>query len=291
MSAIKYLQSLGNFSEIHFGVAPRHADLFKNPAFNNVHVFNAEYRTFKGIIRLFKTISRIAPDYILELSPVRRVGKVVNSHKMLTSSKYSFLSRKNGSISWPKSLELKNCLDTDLNDIWCAFGDPNNLPAAEQFLPRCEQKSVLHNRPWVAMSLASSSEAHIPSIDDFLQLVDIVRTQFPDKKILFPTSSSPLDQSIKKQLMHYKHINEVTFVEAKLEELPSLFEKCCFFVGMDTGIKHLAAFMGLPTFSYIPAKSYPYSHPYLSPHKAVLLGSDAKTVTSDFLKWLNELEN
>ncbi|MDD1784114.1 hypothetical protein LRP49_23345 [Enterovibrio sp. ZSDZ35] len=288
LSAIKYLKELGNFSEIHFGVAPRHASLFKKSLSSDVMTFGADYRSFKGIISFFKKISEINPDYIIEFSPVRRTGKVIHSHKVLTRAKYQYFSSKIDTISWPDDLTSTSCLNSDLNDIWCAFGADHDLPSVAQYLPPTLESSVLNSRPFIAMSMASSSEDHMPSVKHFLELVDSVANRFPDKEIVIPTSNSALDQKIKTQLMQSKH--ELNFIESGLEELPDLFNQCCFFVGMDTGIKHLAAYLGLPTFSYIPEKSYPYSHPYLSPHKAVLLHSDPLYVKSAFWDWLDLIE-
>ena len=93
-------------------------------------------------------------------------------------------------------------------------------------------------------------------------------------------SKSEFDQNLKKKI----HSKDVIFIEKPLSELPLEMAKADLYIGNDTGIKHLAIALGLPTLSFFgpepPLEWHPYNekaHPYF-----YIDGLDCRTASAHY---------
>lgn len=286
-----YIRELLGEVDIHFGVHEKHAGLFEHELFAKdkegyeFSSFGVDYRSLKGIISFYKALKKINPDVIIELCPVRRVGKVIKALKFIDPTlKSTFLSSKNRELDIPDEFVDKNILQSSLNDIWWAIGaGKKSPPSYEQY-----QQTVEQRKGYFVMSMASSSFDHLCKPEDFLKLITKVKAHFKDVEIIYPLSKSKVDQTMKQKLIVLEA--PVTFVEKPLKELPLYFSDAIMFIGMDTGIKHLSAYMGVPTFSLIPIKSYPYSHSYNDEkHKAIPIDTPFDIVETELEAILGKL--
>lgn len=285
-----YIKEILGDVDIYFGIHPRHSDLFKSDIFEeNFTTLNLDIHSFSGILLFYKELSKIKPDYILELSPVRRVGKVVRLIKVLNPLlKFQFFTTKNQVIdSVPSELSSElNSLQCNLNDIWWSLDKKQKLPPSYKKYqkPICEQGDI------IIMSMASSSFDHLYDVEGFSKLIHHVKRAFPDIEIIYPLSQTKVDQVTKAKLESLKV--PVTFVESSLDELVTYFRRAMAFIGMDTGIKHLAVYMGIPTFTFIPRKSYPYSHSYTDKkHRMLLLDSKQNIAEEELANMIKELKD
>ena len=289
--AFPYIRELLGEVDIHFGVHEKHAGLFQHDIFSKdkggyaFSTFGVDYRSIKGIVTFYKAVKRIKPDYILELCPVRRVGKVVKLLKWIDPTlKFEFLSSKSQELNIPNDFVGKNILQTSLNDIWWAIGKEKNSPPSYVKY----QQNVVEKKGYFVMSMASSSFDHLCKPEDFLKLIIKVKTHFKGVEIIYPLSKSKVDQTMKQKLIELGA--PVTFVEKPLKELPLYFSDAIMFIGMDTGIKHLSAYMGVPTFTLIPVKSYPYSHSYNDEkHKAISIDTPFHIIEEELDATINGL--
>lgn len=288
--AFPYIENIFGDVDIHFGVQSRHAKLFNSDIFEGTFTpFGMDIHSIVGIFSLHKKINELKPDYIIELTPVRRVGKAIRLTKLLNPFlDFKFFSTKGKDIG-PLPEELAShsaCLQNILNDIWWSLDKDSPLPPSHLNY----QQQVKPSGQKIIMSMASSSFDHLYDVGDFSKLINSVKALFPDTEILYPLSRSNVDQTTKHKLERLSA--PVTFIETQLDQLPKLFAEAMFFIGMDTGIKHLAVYMGIPTFSFIPKKSYPYSHSYPDPkHKAILLDSKPEDVELQLSNWITDVKN
>ncbi|WP_234494989.1 glycosyltransferase family 9 protein [Vibrio maritimus] len=280
LMAVDSVIELDNDIEINYVFSKQHIDLFEHSIFNqrkNVHYHQGNYRAVSDILDFVKYLFKKKPDLVIDISRTRRIKKVMNTLNTLTFNKFPFKSLQGK----PFDKSQFDALSLSIHDLQVLLERPIEKLTRTESIGLCE----LSEKPRIIVSMATSTKEHQIDVALFVELVSLVTARFPDKTITYMYSGTKLDLETKRRME--KQLPDLDYVQSELNKTPDYFSDAMMFIGLDTGIKHLAAYMNVPTFSFIPVKSYPYSHPYKAPHKCLRMDSPQEESLREFSQWLS----
>lgn len=280
LMAVDSVIELDSDIEINYVFSKQHIDLFEHSVFNqrkNVNYHQGNYRAVRDIFGFVKYLFKTKPGLVIDISRTRRIKKVMNTLNTLTFNKFPFKSLQGK----PFDKSQFDALSLSIHDLQVLLERPiENLTRTESI-----DLSLLSEKRRIIVSMATSTKEHQIDIELFTELVNMVRGCFPDKVITYIYGKTRLDLETKHHIE--TRLSDIDYVQSELHHVPDYFSNAMMFIGLDTGIKHLAAYMNVPTFSFIPVKSYPYSHPYKAPHKCLRMDSPQEESLREFSQWLS----
>ncbi len=128
--------------------------------------------------------------------------------------------------------------DRDLLPVVPARPDPAMLPAAVR---------ALFDRPVVAMHTGAGNITKTWPADHFSALIDLlIERNGVNVMLIGGTEEREASDALRKTLLRPDAVGSVVG-ETSLDALPGLLSACCLYIGNDSGPKHIAAALGIPT--------------------------------------------
>ncbi|MBP7652149.1 glycosyltransferase family 9 protein [Candidatus Dependentiae bacterium] len=168
-------------------------------------------------------------------------------------------------------------------DLLRAFeinGDPLDF-----FMPEHEIKDA---GPFVTFAIGSAMPTKNWPIKNYAELADKLINQYPDIKIVIPIG--PLEKEIETDFKNNCRNLDKIIIAGPLEDVAGYLRKSLYFIGNDTGIRHIAIAYGVPTLGILMASNViRYSPAYISKRHFHFSMSEI-TVDAVFNKTVEELE-
>ena len=273
LGTIQYLKSLYPDSKIIYATPRWVAPLFEDCEHACDQVLPLELKTFKDYLALYETCLNLKIDVILELFQSGRTARFFKVFSALTGIPYFFHNHhtKEGPV-YDQGI-IKSNIQRDLDGAWSFLGTSLKPPSYLSFCPQMypkELKNPLHRKRIILGIVATRKTKQWP-LTSFAKLIEMIRADSLETEILIPLSSSSADLELETELKkELASLENIVFLRESLRELPKFLYKGSFYIGNDTGLKHLCVALGIPSLTLFgpepPLEWHPYNtqnHPYL----------------------------
>ncbi|MGZ3808563.1 MAG: glycosyltransferase family 9 protein [Bacteriovorax sp.] len=268
LSSVQYLRALYPNSTIIYAVPEWVAPLYKDVATDADLIYPLKLKSVSDVLSLYTDLINMRVDAIHEMHQSGRGHKVFSFFGLLKRIPYTFhnhhLKTKTKVIDQGV---IKELIQRDLDGLYSFYGHgtiPGHLdyPPIMQLGKKTPQRTVI-------MGVVATRKTKMWPLENFVQLARLIDQRYPDFKVVIPLSKGPDDQIIKEQLLKIGLPSNTSIEHWSLNALPALFKGASFYIGNDTGQKHLAVAVGTKSYTFFgpePAKEWhPYDskkHPY-----------------------------
>lgn len=263
LGAVQYLKSLYPKSEIIYGVPSWVAPLYRkvSGAFDNI--FPLDLDSISGWMNCWAQLLELGPDLIYELFQSGRTRTFFSLYSRVKGVAYFF--HNHHSKDPGKILDqgiIKPVIQRDLDGVYSLVSDrKEKCPAYLDFCPQLQISKNIKVQRFIFGVVATRATKMWP-LENYTALAQKMIRAFPGCKIAIPLSSSPVDQRIKDRLLSQNIPSEVEIINLPLQDLPEYFAASSGYIGNDTGLKHLAVAVGLPTWTFFGPEPPLEWHPY-----------------------------
>lgn len=272
LGTLEFLKSILPDTEI-FYLVPE----WTGPLFKNVNFFPAKIVPFKmhspgDWISTFRLLRKLKVDAILELSQAGRTGMFFDLYSSVFRVPYFFHNHHSKSGPVRDQGVQKAIIQRDLDAAWTFFGWLQRVPVPNylEYAPRLALPEVPKVKR-VILGVVATREAKMYPLEKYAEIARLIRAHDMEIEIVAPLSNSPDDKIIADKIAALK--SPIQTVIKPLEQLPLYFKESMIYIGNDTGLKHLAVAMDIPTVTLFgpepPIEWHPYdkkAHPYFFRH-------------------------
>lgn len=268
LSSVQYLRHLYPKANIIYAVPQWIAPLYQDVQTGADAIYPLSLKNVHDVFTLFDDMMSMKVDYIHEMHQSGRGSKVFKFYALLKGIPYSFHNHhlKGGTKVIDQGV-IKSLIQRDLDGVHSFLGTgnpPNYLDWQPQINVNTSKK---YNR--LILGVVATRRTKMWPLEYYVRLAKLVCHQFPEFKVVIPLSHSADDKMIKQDLMEFDLPENLSIVHIPLKELPQYFKESAFYVGNDTGLKHLAVAVGIKSYTLFgpePANEWhpydPAQHPY-----------------------------
>ncbi|MBH46991.1 MAG: hypothetical protein CME71_02345 [Halobacteriovorax sp.] len=252
LSSIQYLKSIHPTWKISYAVPA-----WVYPLYKNTQTAADEIIPIGSSLDFFNRLLTLAPSGIHEMHQSGSSAKLLALYAGLKNIPYTF---HNHHSSGPSKIidqgKPKAAIQRDLDGVhafWGKDSSPNHL----DFAPSLKVSG--NKRKRIILGVVATRETKMWPLPFYKEVA--VKLQAAGFEVAIPLG--PSDQAIERSLVGSP------IVKLPLQQLPQYFSESALYVGNDTGIKHLAVSVGIPTLTFFgpenPSEWHPYDskvHPY-----------------------------
>lgn len=246
LSSVQYLKSLHPDWKITYAV-PK----WVVPLYSKVQTSADEIIPIEEGLNYFSSLLMVHPDAIHEMHQTGSTGKANAAYALLKSIPYTFHNHHfKGESPIKDQGKPVAAIQRDLNGLHAFWGnekEPHYLDYAPVIKTGVETK---RNRVLIG-AVATRETKMWP-----LEYVRILAQSLMARGIEVAIPVAASDKKIKHALQG------LPLVEVPLSKLPKFFAESALYIGNDTGIKHLAVSVGIPTLTFFGPENPDEWHPY-----------------------------
>lgn len=157
--------------------------------------------------------------------------------------------------------KTKPILQRDLDGVYSFLGS-GEIPQFLDFIPTLKSKQSINKKQRIIFGVVATRKTKMWPLSYYVELAKLIQGHFPQFEIGIALSKSEADLQIKKELEELNPPTNVKIEHIPLKDLPSFFSESSFYIGNDTGQKHLAIAMGIKSFTFFGAEPVLEWHPY-----------------------------
>jgi heptosyltransferase-2 len=262
LSAVSYLKLLYPESNIIYAVPQWIAPLYDNSRTSADEIYPLKLAKFKDILKLFNDLKKLKVDHIHEMHQSGRGAKIFKWICLILGIRYTAHNHhlKDGTevVDQGKILPL---IQRDLDGVFSFLGS-GERPSYLDFSPQISSKEKLDKLPMIIMGVVATRETKMWPLANYLKLAALIYEKFPKYAVVIPLSISAADKKIKEKLYELGLPDNVSILEWDLNYLPTAFSTAAFYIGNDTGLKHLAVAVGIKTYTFFGPEPANEWHPY-----------------------------
>lgn len=267
VSALQYIRELYPKSHITYGIPRWIAPLYQHLNLPCDQIIEIQLKKGKDWISLWKKIRQISPDLIFELHQSGRTKKFFDLYSLFYGIPYNAHNHHQGHATelyhHPQVLPL---IQRDLDLPW-AFGHREETlltrPLFKNYPPILTLKNPVEKKSNIIFGIVATRETKKWPLPFFHELANLLHQKYPHLSIVIPLSKNQEDQKMKREFLAMGDLSGVSFLEEPIDQLPLKLASAQFYIGNDTGLKHLAVALNLPTFTFFgpepPTEWHPYS--------------------------------
>ena len=266
LSSVQYLKLIYPESNIVYAVPQWIAPLYNESSGGSVtaadKIYPLRLSTFKDILKLFKDIKEFKIDHIHEMHQSGRGAKIFRWIAFLLRIPYTAHNHhlKNG-LDVVDQGQIKPLIQRDLDGVYSFLGI-GEKPHYLDFSPVINPNVKLAQMPLIIMGVVATRKTKMWPLENYLELATLIQRNFPQYKIVIPLSKSLEDKKIKENLLNLGLPDNLSIVEWELSSLARAFMQAAFYIGNDTGLKHLAVAVGIKTYTFFGPEPANEWHPY-----------------------------
>ncbi|MEK6624335.1 MAG: glycosyltransferase family 9 protein, partial [Bdellovibrionota bacterium] len=271
LGTVQYLKSLYPKSEIIYGVPAWVAPLYRNVngAFDKILPMSLE--NLSGWMNCWRQTAKLQPGLIYEMFQSGRTRNFFSIYSRLKNIPYFF---HNHHLKGPGKIIdqgiIKPVIQRDLDGVYSLLSKrQQQRPEYLNFSPKLEMKNLAPEKKIILrfpfrfiFGVVATRITKMWPLENYVALAQKMLRAFPGCKISIPLSTSSIDLQIKDRLLVQNLPPEVEIINLPLQDLPEYFAASSGYIGNDTGLKHLAVAMGLPTWTFFGPEPPLEWHPY-----------------------------
>lgn len=238
------------------------------PLFHSVRTDVSDFLPLKldlvaDFFRLFFQLFSKKYDLIIELHQRGTTGKFFKLYSFLTRTPYLFHNHNETERAPAIARDLQICFEAVKKYIPDA-----TLPDHKKFEPRMQALGEISLKKKIIFGIVATRKTKMWPLKYYKFLADMILKKNPDYEIIIPLSNSEMDQKLESEFMNLNPHPNVKFLKLGLEKLPKELSGAKYYIGNDTGLKHLCVSLGIKTFTFFgPEEPFEW-HPYnLEKHK------------------------
>jgi heptosyltransferase II len=262
LSTLNYFRSIYPNSKIYYGVRDWTAKLYEDVDTDADEIIPISLNGFKDYLSLWNKLKALNIDIIHEMHVSGRTKKFFNLYSMLTSSKYTYhdhhLEKGGAVIDQGVKKEL---IQRDLDGVYSFYSRDQIVPNFKDFVPQLKNIKEDKDRS-IIFGVVATRETKMWPLEQYINLAEKIKENFPDVTIKVPLSKSEQDKQIMSKLISLDIKKSITIIHEDLEKLPRLMAKSSLYVGNDTGLKHLAIACGVKSYTLFGPEPPREWHPY-----------------------------
>jgi len=262
LSSAQYLKHLYPESNIIYAIPQWIAPLYSESRTAADKIYPLKLSSLKDILTLFMDIKNLKIDHIHEMHQSGRGAKIFKWIALILGIRYTAHNHhlKKGTEVVDQGL-IKPLIQRDLDGVYSFLGageKPNYLDYAPKIMPANERKQS----PIIIMGVVATRKTKMWPLENYLLLARLIHEKFSNYQVIIPISKSAEDNKIKVELTLLGLPQNVSILEWSLQELPVHFQEASFYIGNDTGLKHLAVAVGIKSFTFFGPEPANEWHPY-----------------------------
>lgn len=274
LSSVQYLRALYPDSIIIYAVPDWVAPLYKNVKTDADIIYPLKLKSLWDVVEFYTDLINLKVDAIHEMHQSGTGKKVFSLFSFIKNIPYTFHNHhlKNGTKVVDQGV-IKELIQRDLDGIYSYYAkNKNNKPHFIEFAPKLFPVDNLEKYPkplTVIMGVVATRATKMWPLSSYVELARLILKKNPNYSIVIPLSKSAADQKIKETILAMGLPSNLSIVHWDLSYLPIAFSQASFYIGNDTGLKHLAVAVGIKAFTFFgpePAREWhPYDcakHPY-----------------------------
>ncbi len=210
-------------------------------------------------------------DFVLEFNQSGSTGKWFSLLQQLGVTQYRYHNhhKKKGNYVTAQG-QVMSAIQRDMSLVESFLQKELSIRAIEESLPFevLSLKSAPLKKKRILLGLAASRLTKVYPLPLAKELAEKMHHEWPEMMISVPLSLSVQDRKIASVVKSWNY-PWCQVENVPLEDLPLLVAESLFYVGSDTGIKHLSVSLGVKTFTFFgpedPFEWHPYDkkdHPY-----------------------------
>jgi heptosyltransferase-2 len=268
LATVSYIKGLYPDALIYYALPAWVIPLYQNVKTDVDEFIPIELKGFFDWWSFKKKISSINPDLIYEMHLSGRTEKFFNLYKLIHKTPYYFHNHhlKSGGEVLDQGI-IKALIQRDLDGAWSYLGSNSEKPKYLNFTPKMKMEDCTKDQ--VILGIVATRETKKWPLSYYAKLCHQISSKSPSTKIIIPLSSSEEDLRAQSSLEQEGLPQNVEFLRSSLSDLPSHLNGSTFYIGNDTGLKHIAVALGIKTFTFFgpepPNEWHPYDqsqHPY-----------------------------
>lgn len=262
LSAVQYTKLLYPKSNIIYAVPQWIAPLYSETVTAADSIYSLKLGSFKDAVKLFKDIRAMKVDHIHEMHQSGRGAKVFKVISLLLGIRYTAHNHhlKSGTKVVDQG-KIKPLIQRDLDGVYSFLGN-GELPDYLKFTPVMTPKEILPKEKMIIMGVVATRKTKMWPLENYVELAGLIEKKSPDYKIVIPLSKGKDDQEIKAKLLSLGLPENTKIVEWNLSSLAKSFQRAAFYIGNDTGLKHLAVATGIKSYTFFGPEPANEWHPY-----------------------------
>ncbi len=270
LGSLQYLRQLFPDAKLFYSIPEWTTPLFHNEP--NLQIIPLKLDSLSAWWSYYLNLKKLGPfDLIIELNQNGRTGKFFKFFSFTQNVPYGYHNhhRKDKTIILDQGMTKAN-LQRDLDGVYSVlkhynFLKDSRVPNYLDFTPQMQVEATSKKNK-IILGLVATRETKMWPVDHYIKLIDLIDKQY---EFIIPLSNSELDQKIENKLKSFPPKSNVSILKIPLKDLPKHFSEAKLYIGNDTGIKHLAIALNIPTISFFgpeePLEWHPYDikkHPY-----------------------------
>lgn len=265
LSSVQALTELYPEAIIYYALPSWIVPLYKHYEHPRVKILALKMDTLTEQLEMALEIRSLRVDAIYELHQSGRGKRFFTLLSFFMGQPYGFHNHhlKSGGPVRDQGV-IKPLIQRDLDGLSSFFRpqgkikewDYRQLPPVFQLAESFEKKERL------ILGVVATRETKMYPLHLYSEFIRELKKNYPKIEVVIPLSRSAADMKIKEALLRLEVDAEI--VHLPLEELPSYFAQSKYYIGNDTGLKHLAVSLALKTMTLFGPEPPLEWHPYQS---------------------------
>lgn len=262
LSSIQYVRSMYPKANIIYAVPQWVAPLYKEVITAADSIYPLSLKSLKEAYKVYQDLKSMKIDHIHEMHQSGRGAKVFKIAALLLRIPYTFHNHhlKSGTKVVDQGV-IKPLIQRDLDGVYSYLGE-GSLPNFLDYPPKLTLKSYPKKSARIIMGVVATRKTKMWPLGNYIKLAGLIQKSFPQFQVVIPLSKGEEDQKIKAELEHLGLPDNTNIVSLPLSELPRYFSESSFYIGNDTGLKHIAVAVGLKSYTLFGPEPAAEWHPY-----------------------------
>jgi heptosyltransferase II len=283
LASLSYLRTLYPDAKIIYGVPKWIAPLYKNCQTEADEILPLDFSSLYAWWKLWWLLKKKSVDLVYEMHLSGRSKKFFDLFSSFNAIYYKFHNHHLGVNSQSLSCnqtnvhdqgKVKPLIQRDLDGLWSALACDSIAPHFLDFTPSlslklADQKQTTEkNKNKIIFGVVATRNTKMWRLENYVKLAREI-SEKTDYKIIIPLSIAQKDLQIERELISLGLPDCCQILKVSLKELPLEMSGSRFYIGNDTGLKHIAIALGIKTYTFFgpepPLEWHPYNskdHPY-----------------------------
>ena len=262
LGAVQYLRQLYPKSTIIYGVPQWIAPLYQKVKTEADEIYPLKLNSLSDYLNLYNDLIDRKVDVIYEMHQSGRGKKIFGFFAWLKGIPYFAHNHhlKSGTSVIDQGI-IKSVIQRDLDGVCSFLGDRTKIPSYLDFEPHLKL-NVPEKKKRIIFGVVATRETKKWPLEHFGKLAKLLLEKDPELSIVIPLSHSADDLVTKNKIERLNFPKQCQIVQIALADLPHYFTQSQCYIGNDTGLKHLAVSVGLPTYTLFGPEPPHEWHPY-----------------------------
>lgn len=266
LGAIQYLKSILPNGEIIYATPSWITPLFENVKIAADQVIPLDLKGAASWWPMAKRLHELKIDAIFEMFQSGRGKKFFSLYSFIHRIPYYAHNHHIQIGPVQDQGKIKSNIQRDLDGAWSFFDGKGTVPDYLDFEPLIE--NPVRKVKKIIFGVVATRQTKMWDLQNFATIKGYINQEFSSWEIQIPLSQSDQDQKLKQSLISLG-FDSSCFIESPLNTLVSHVRDASFYLGNDTGLKHLCVSLGIRTYTLFgpepPMEWHPYDrkkHPY-----------------------------